>query len=63
MCQMGKAFDINQYTTQVKLSVGAREKSKFAERNLNGGVYRATVDDGNSMKDKVTKFIDLQQCS
>ena len=26
--------------TQVKLSVEAREKSKFAEYNLNGGVYR-----------------------
>ena len=45
--------------TQVKLSVEAREKSKFAEYNLNGAVYRATADKRNGMKDKVTKFIDL----
>ena len=45
--------------TQIKLSVEAREKSKFAEYNLNGVVYRVTADGRNGMKDKVTKFIDL----
>ena len=45
--------------TQVKLSIEAREKSKFAERNLSGVIYRPTNDGHKTMKDKVTKFIDL----
>ena len=45
--------------TQVKLTIEACEKSKFAEYNLNGAVYRATADGRNGMKDKVTMFIDL----
>ena len=29
--------------TQIKLTIEAREKSKFAERNLSGVIYRPTV--------------------
>jgi len=45
--------------TQIKLSIEGREKSKFAEYNLNGAVYRTTANGRKTMKDKVTKFIDL----
>ena len=45
--------------TRIKLTIDAQEKSKFAERNLNGVTYRQTADGRNGMKDKVTKFIDL----
>jgi len=45
--------------TQIKLTIDSRMKSKFAQNNLGGNIYRTAARGRTGMKHKVTKLIDL----